>query len=508
MPPAIGGPYDTQATETPPRAARASSRKPPVARSVSARSAASPACPRICFHKFPGVVSLAVLMFESLTDKLGQALRNLRGVGKLSDENMADALKEVRTALLSADVHFKVAREFTERVQAQCVGQEVTKSVTPGQQVVKIIHDELVRLLGEGTTQLSGARPLKIMMVGLHGSGKTTSTAKLGKLLKKRGYRPLVAACDVYRPAAIDQLEILARQEELGFYADRNSKDVPAIGVAALTAAQTATADCIIFDTAGRLQIDADLIEEVKKLRARVQPDEVLLVVDGALGQEAVNVAKTFHDALSLTGLILTKLDGDARGGAALSIKSITGVPIKFVGTGEKTGDFEVFHPDRLASRILGMGDVVSLVEKAQETIDEKEAEKMAEKLRKADFNLEDFLSQMQQVKKMGSMQSIIGMMPGMSGVALPDDAERQMGRTEAIIKSMTIQERRKPEILNGNRRQRIANGAGVKIVEVNQLLKQFQQMQKMMKMLKGGGGKKMMRQMEAMRGKGGFPGM
>ncbi|QYM80791.1 signal recognition particle protein [Horticoccus luteus] len=447
-------------------------------------------------------------MFESLTDKLGQALRNLRGVGKLSDENMADALKEVRTALLSADVHFKVAREFTERVQAQCVGQEVTKSVTPGQQVVKIIHDELVRLLGEGTTQLSGARPLKIMMVGLHGSGKTTSTAKLGKLLKKRGYRPLVAACDVYRPAAIDQLEILARQEELGFYADRNSKDVPAIGVAALTAAQTATADCIIFDTAGRLQIDADLIEEVKKLRARVQPDEVLLVVDGALGQEAVNVAKTFHDALSLTGLILTKLDGDARGGAALSIKSITGVPIKFVGTGEKTGDFEVFHPDRLASRILGMGDVVSLVEKAQETIDEKEAEKMAEKLRKADFNLEDFLSQMQQVKKMGSMQSIIGMMPGMSGVALPDDAERQMGRTEAIIKSMTIQERRKPEILNGNRRQRIANGAGVKIVEVNQLLKQFQQMQKMMKMLKGGGGKKMMRQMEAMRGKGGFPGM
>lgn len=447
-------------------------------------------------------------MFESLTDKLGQALRNLRGVGKLSDENMADALKEVRTALLSADVHFKVAREFTERVQAQCVGQEVTKSVTPGQQVVKIIHDELVRLLGEGTTHLSSARPLKIMMVGLHGSGKTTSTAKLGKLLKKRGYRPLVAACDVYRPAAIDQLEILARQEELGFYADRNSKDVPAIGAAALTAAQSATADCIVFDTAGRLQIDADLIEEVKKLRARVQPDEVLLVVDGALGQEAVNVAKTFHDALSLTGLILTKLDGDARGGAALSIKSITGVPIKFVGTGEKSGDFEVFHPDRLASRILGMGDVVSLVEKAQETIDEKEAGKMAEKLRKADFNLEDFLSQMQQVKKMGSMQSIIGMMPGMSGVALPDDAERQMGRTEAIIKSMTIQERRKPEILNGNRRQRIARGAGVKIVEVNQLLKQFQQMQKMMKMMKGGGGKKMMRQMEAMRGKGGFPGM
>ena len=447
-------------------------------------------------------------MFESLTEKLGNALRNLRGVGQLSEANMADALKEVRTALLAADVHFKVARDFVERVQQKCIGQDVLKGVAPGQQVVKIIHDELVALLGEGETNLSPARPLKILMVGLHGSGKTTSTAKLGKLLKKRGYRPLVAACDIYRPAAIDQLEILAKQEEIGFYADRASRDVPAIGVAALAAATAATADCIIFDTAGRLQIDADLIEEVKKLRAKVQPDEVLLVVDGALGQEAVNVAKTFHDALTLTGLILTKLDGDARGGAALSIKSITGVPIKFIGTGEKTGDFDTFYPDRLASRILGMGDVVSLVEKAQENIDQKEAERMAEKMRKADFNLEDFLAQMQQVKKMGSLQSIMGMMPGMSGVEVGPGAEKQMARTEAIIHSMTFQERRKPEVLNGSRRQRIANGAGVKIVEVNQLLKQFQQMQKMMKMMKGGGAKKMMRQMEAMKGKGGFPGM
>jgi signal recognition particle subunit SRP54 len=448
-------------------------------------------------------------MFESLTEKLSNALRNLRGVGKLSEENMADALKEVRAALLSADVHFKVAREFVDRVQQECLGQEVLKGVAPGQQIVKIIHDELVKLLGEGSTDLSTARPLKVLMVGLHGSGKTTSTAKLGKLLKKRGYRPYVVAADVYRPAAIDQLEILAKQEELGFYADRNSKDVPAIGATALQAALAATADCIIFDTAGRLQIDAELIEEVKKLRARVQPDEVFLVADGALGQEAVNVAKTFHEALSLTGLILTKLDGDTRGGAALSIKSVTGVPIKFIGVGEKTSDFENFHPDRMASRILGMGDVVSLVEKAQETIDQKEAEKMAEKLRKADFNLEDFLAQMQQVKKMGSMQSILGMMPGMSGVQLPDGADKQMDRTEAIIKSMTVQERRKPDILNGSRRQRIANGAGVKIVEVNQLLKQFQQMQKMMKMFKGGGEKKLMRQMEAMKAKGGgFPGM
>ena len=450
-------------------------------------------------------------MFESLTDKLSSALRNLRGVGKLSDENMAAALGEIRTALLAADVHFRVAREFVERVQAQCAGQEVLKGVTPGQQIVKIIHDELVRLLGEGATALSAARPLKIMLVGLHGSGKTTSAAKLGRLLKKRGYRPFAVACDVYRPAAIDQLEILARQEELGFYADRASRDVPAIGRAGLDAAMAAGADAILFDTAGRLQIDEGLIDEVRRLGDATKPDEVLLVADGALGQEAVNVAKVFHDALQLTGLIMTKLDGDARGGAALSIKAITGTPIKFIGTGEKTDDFDAFYPDRLASRILGMGDVVSLVEKAQESIDGAEAERMAEKMRKADFNLEDFLAQMQQVKKMGSMQSIVGMLPGMSGVQLGDDAELQMARTEAIIRSMTIQERRKPEVLNGSRRQRIAKGAGVKIADVNQVVKQFQQMQKMMKMMKmmkGGGGKKMMRQLEAMKGKGGFPGM
>jgi signal recognition particle subunit SRP54 len=447
-------------------------------------------------------------MFESLTEKLSSALRNLRGVGKLSEENMATALNEVRTALLAADVHFKVAREFVERVKAQCAGQEVLKGVTPGQQIVKIIHDELVRLLGEGSTELSVARPLKVMMVGLHGSGKTTSTAKLGRLLKKKGYKPFLIAGDVYRPAAIDQLEILAKQEGLGFYADRESKDVPAIGKAGLAAAVAQGADAILFDTAGRLQIDADLIEEVRKLNTTVNPDEVLLVVDGALGQEAVNVAKVFHEALQVTGLVLTKLDGDARGGAALSIKSITGIAIKFVGTGEKTEDFETFHPDRLASRILGMGDVVSLVEKAQESIDEKDAERMAEKLRKADFNLEDFLSQLQAVKKMGSMQSIMGMIPGMSGVQLGDGAEAQMARTEAIIKSMTLQERRKPDLLNGSRRTRIASGSGTKISDVNALIKQFQQMQKMMKLMKGGGGKKMMRQMEAMRGKGGFPSM
>jgi len=447
-------------------------------------------------------------MFESLTDKLTSALRNLRGVGRLSEENMAAALGEVRTALLSADVHFRVARDFIERVQAQCAGQEVLKGVTPGQQIIKIIHDELVRLLGEGATALSAARPLKVLLVGLHGSGKTTSAAKLGRLLKRRGYRPFAVAGDVYRPAAIDQLEILSRQEGLGFYADRVSKDVPAIGRAGLDAAAAAGADAILVDTAGRLQIDGELIDEVRRLAEAVRPDEVLLVADGALGQEAVNVAKAFHEALQLTGLILTKLDGDARGGAALSIKAITGTPIKFVGTGEKAEDFDAFYPERLASRILGMGDVVSLVEKAQESIDTADAERMAEKMRKADFNLEDFLAQMQQVKKMGSMQSIVGMLPGMSGVQLGDQAEIQMARTEAIIKSMTVQERRRPEVLNGSRRQRIASGAGVKIADVNQLVKQFQQMQKMMRMMRGGNQKKLMRQMEAMKGKGGFPGI
>jgi signal recognition particle subunit SRP54 len=446
-------------------------------------------------------------MFETLTERLGQSLRNLRGVGRLTEENMADALKEVRAALLAADVHFKVAREFVERVQASCVGQDVLKSVTPGQQIVKVINDELVKLLGAGSTALVAKRPLRIMIVGLHGSGKTTTTAKLGRLLAKQGYRPMVVACDVMRPAAIDQLETLASQNSLGFFGDRNSKDVSDIAKRAIGETEKNLNDAILFDTAGRLQIDTDLIEEVKKLRERVSPDEVLLVADGALGQEAVNVAKAFHEALTLTGLVLTKLDGDARGGAALSMKAITGVPIKFVGTGEKSEDFEVFHPDRMASRILGMGDVVSLVEKAQETIDEKEAERMAEKLKKADFTLEDFLSQMQQVKKMGSMDKIMGMMPGMSGVKIDDDATDRMKHTEAIIQSMTIQERRKPAILNGSRRMRIANGAGVKVVEVNQLIKQFEQMQKFMRMMKGGNQKKLMRQMEQMRGKGGMPG-
>lgn len=443
-------------------------------------------------------------MFESLTEKLGQALRNLRGVGKLSEENMADTLKEVRTALLSADVHFKVAREFVERVQTACVGQDVLKSVTPGQQVVKIIHDELVKLLGEGETGLSGKRPLKIMLVGLQGGGKTTTAAKLGRHLAKKGYAPLLAACDIYRPAAIDQLEVLAKQEGFAFFADRASRDVPAIAVAAAREADRSGATLTLFDTAGRLQIDQALIQEIKDLRARVQPDEVLLVADGALGQEAVNVARTFHEAVQLTGIVLTKLDGDARGGAALSMKAVTGVPIKFVGTGEKVGDFDVFYPDRMAQRILGMGDVVSLVERAQEVIDEKDAERMAEKMRKADFNFEDMLAQMRSMKKLGSLDSILGMMPGMSGVKVGDEAEDKIKQAEAIILSMTPQERRNPNVLNGSRRLRIATGSGTKVSDVNQLVKQHAQMRKMMKLFKGGNMKKLMRQMG---GRGGMPG-
>ncbi|MBT3481274.1 MAG: signal recognition particle protein [Opitutales bacterium] len=438
-------------------------------------------------------------MFESLTDKLSNAMRNLRGTAKLSEENMGEALKEVRAALLSADVHFKVAREFIETVKEKCLGEEVLKTVSPGQQIIKIINDELVSLLGEGDTELSNKKPLKIMMVGLQGGGKTTTSAKIAKFLKKEGYNPMLVACDVYRPAAIDQLEAVGAQIDVPVYADRSTPDGPKIGESALKKALGEGRDLIIFDTAGRLQIDEPLIDEIKELKRRIQPDEVILVADGAIGQEAVNVAKAFNEAVQLTGIAMTKLDGDARGGAALSMKQITGVPIKFAGTGEKLEDFDLFHSDRMASRILGMGDVVSLVEKAQEQIDEKEAEKMASRMMAADFNFEDMLNQFRQVKKLGSMQSIMGMMPGMSGMKMDGKAENQMKQSEAIILSMTFKERRAPNVLNASRRNRIAKGSGVKISQVNQLIKQHMQMKKMMKKLNGGGKmKKMMKQMKA----------
>ena len=443
-------------------------------------------------------------MFESLTDKLSRTLRNLRGVGKLTEENISEALGEVRKALLSADVHFRTAREFIDEVKEACLGQEVLKSVSPGQQVIKIIHDELVKLLGEGTTQLREDRPLRILMVGLHGAGKTTTSAKLAKRLAKDGRVPMLVACDVYRPAAIDQLEILANQEEFPCYLDRESKDVPAIARAGWEKSKENGSDVIIFDTAGRLQIDDELVHELELLKKEVDPHEVLLVADAALGQEAVNVAKTFHERLSLTGIVLTKVDGDARGGAALSMKKVTGAPIKFMGIGEKIDEFEVFHPDRLASRMLGMGDVVSLVEKAQENLDQEESMRMAEKMLKAEFDFEDFLTQMKQMKKLGSMGSIAKMLPGMNNVEIGDKEESAIGRHEAIILSMTKEERRLPRILGGSRRKRIADGAGVQIKDVNQLIKQFSQMQKMMKKMKGG----KMKQMMSALGGGGMPDM
>tara|TARA_Y100001933_G_scaffold40067_2_gene36539 strand:+ start:5033 stop:6415 length:1383 start_codon:yes stop_codon:yes gene_type:complete len=443
-------------------------------------------------------------MFDSLSDKLGKTLRNLRGVGKLSEENVSEALGEVRKALLSADVHFRTAREFVEEVKNACLGQEVLKSVSPGQQVVKIIHDELVKLLGEGTTRLSEDRPLRVLMVGLHGAGKTTTSAKLARRMAKDGRSPMLVACDVYRPAAIDQLEILAEQEGFPCYLDRSEKDVPGIARAGWEESKKQGSDIIIFDTAGRLQIDDELVRELELLKREVNPHEILLVADAALGQEAVNVAKTFHERLSLTGIVLTKVDGDARGGAALSMKKVTGAPIKFMGVGEKIDEFEVFHPDRIASRILGMGDVVSLVEKAQENLDQDESMRMAEKMLKAEFDFEDFLSQMKQMKKIGSMGSIAKMLPGMNNVQVGDAEEEALVRHEAIILSMTKDERRLPRIIGGSRRKRIADGAGVQIKDVNQLIKQFSQMQKMMKKMKGG----KMKQMMSALGGGGMPDM
>ena len=439
-------------------------------------------------------------MFESLTNRLSKTMRDLRGAGKLSEQKIDSALKDVRAALLSADVNFRVARQFVETVRTSCKGAEALKSVTPGQQVVKIINDELVRLLGEGTAELSQKRPLRIMMIGLHGSGKTTSSAKLGHLLQKRGLRPLLVGCDVSRPAAIDQLESLAEQGNLLFHSDRKTKDVTKIGKSGLRFGTENNCDAMIFDTAGRLQIDQGLVDELKILGKVTQADEVLLVGDAALGQEAVNVAQRFHQEIGLTGIVLTKLDGDARGGAALSMKSITQVPIKFAGFGEKLDDFDTFHPDRMAGRILGMGDVVSLVEKAQEKVDQDESKRLAERIKRAEFDLNDFLAQIRQVKKMGPLDKVMGMMPHMSGMEFGSKETKQMARTEAIILSMTPAERSRPQILNGRRRFRIANGSGTRVADVNALLKQFKQIKKMMKMMRGGN----MKRIQKMMGKGG----
>jgi signal recognition particle subunit SRP54 len=444
-------------------------------------------------------------MFDTLSSKLQNAFRNLRGLGKISEANVADSLREVRMALLEADVNFKVARDFIERVKTKSLGAEVVQSIQPGQQIIKIIHDELVDLLGSEHTglQLTGS-PTCVMLVGLHGSGKTTSSAKLARLIQRQGRQPLLVGVDVYRPAAMDQLETLGQQLQIPVFLKRSEKDVLAIARAALEHARTEHRNVVIFDTAGRLQIDEPLVQELVRLRDLLKPTEILLVLDAATGQEAVNVATHFDRALNITGAILTKLDGDARGGAALSLKAVTNKPIKFAGIGEKPEDFEPFHPERMASRILGMGDVVSLVEKAAEAVDMEEAQRMEEKMRKGQFTLEDFLEQLRQMKKMGPLESIVSMLPGGSEMIKGADMtkqEREFRRMEGIICGMTLQERRTPQILNARRRQRIAKGSGVTVTEVNTLLNKFSEMQQMMKKL--GKFQKMMARMG-----GGVPGM
>lgn len=425
-------------------------------------------------------------MFDTLSTKLQDAFRNLRGLGKISESNISDSLREVRMALLDADVHFKVARDFIERVKVEAIGEKVIQSIQPGQQIIKIIHDELVQLLGSTNAglELSG-NPACVLMVGLHGSGKTTSSAKLGRLLLKQGRTPLLVGCDVYRPAAMDQLETLGQQLNLPVFVRKGETDVLKIARDSLEAARAQNRNTLILDTAGRLQIDEPLIQELIRLRELVKPQEILLVLDAATGQQAVNVATHFNQALDITGAILTKLDGDARGGAALSLKSVTGKPIKFVGVGEKPEDFEPFHPERMASRILGMGDVVSLVEKAAEAVNLDEAKRMEEKMRKGEFTLDDFLEQLRQMKKLGSLESIIGMLPGGSEMLKEADvskSEKEFRRMEGMICAMTIKERRNPQILNAKRRVRIAKGSGVSVSELNNLLNKFGQMQQMMK--------------------------
>src|SRR5215831_12221075 len=392
-------------------------------------------------------------MFDSLSSKLQNAFRNLRGLGKISEANVGDALREVRLALLEADVNFKVARDFIERVKAKSIGQEVVQSIQPGQQVIKIIHDELVELLGSANASLElSGNPSCVLMVGLHGSGKTTTSGKLARLLHKQGRTPVLVAADVYRPAAMDQLETLGKQLDLPAYLHRGETDVLKIAREALEFARANNRNTLIFDTAGRLQIDEALVQELVRLRDLVKPQETLLVLDAATGQEAVNVATHFDKALNISGAILTKLDGDARGGAALSLKSVTGKPIKFAGIGEKLEDFEAFHPERMASRILGMGDVVSLVEKAVEAVSVEDAKKLEEKMRKGQFNLEDFLDQLRQMKKLGPLESIVNLLPGGSEALKGADLskqEKEFRHMEAMICAMTPQERRTPQILN-----------------------------------------------------------
>ncbi|HLS10680.1 MAG TPA: signal recognition particle protein [Flavobacteriaceae bacterium] len=442
-------------------------------------------------------------MFENLSEKLDKALHVLKGHGSITEVNVAETLREVRRALLDADVNFKTARDFTNRVQEKALGQDVLTTLQPGQLMVKIVKDELTELMGGETAGLNlSENPSVILMSGLQGSGKTTFSGKLANFLKtKQSKNPLLVACDVYRPAAINQLHVVGEQIGVEVYSEEGNKNPVEIAQKAVAHAKANGFNVVIIDTAGRLAVDKEMMDEISEIHKAIKPQETLFVVDAMTGQDAVNTAKAFNDILNFDGTILTKLDGDTRGGAAISIKSVVDKPIKFIGTGEKMDAIDVFHPSRMADRILGMGDVVSLVERAQEQFDEKEARKLQRKIAKNEFGFDDFLSQIQQVKRMGSMKDLVGMIPGagkaLKGVDIDDDAFKHI---EAIIHSMTPQERTSPSVLNGSRKRRIARGSGTSVREVNQLLKQFDQMSKMMKMMQGGGGRKMMQMMNRMR--------
>ncbi|MBO4304835.1 MAG: signal recognition particle protein [Lentisphaeria bacterium] len=423
-------------------------------------------------------------MFENLTNKLQDALKKLRGQAVISEANIAESMKDIREAFLEADVNREVAEEFVKKVSSECLGESVLRSVTPGQQAVKIVYDKLTEFLGGAESLLvSGKKPTVVMMAGLHGSGKTTTSAKLAVYLRKQNKRAMLCACDVYRPAAIDQLEILGRENDIPVFSRRGEQDVCRIGADALREAQDGGFDYLIIDTAGRLQIDESMVQELVRLKGVVNADEILLVADAALGQQAVSVAKHFHEALSITGIVLTKLDGDARGGAALSIRHVTACPIKFVGLGERIDELDVFHPDRMASRILGMGDIISLVEKASVEMDQEEAAKLQAKLKKNEFDLEDFLSQIRQMKRLGGLESILKFLPGGNQLAgMPELDGNQLKVMEAIICSMTKKERANPESITPSRKSRIAKGSGTKESEVDKLVKQFLNMKQMMK--------------------------
>jgi signal recognition particle subunit SRP54 len=441
-------------------------------------------------------------MFQALSDRLNAIFKQLRGHGRLTEDNIADALREVRLALLEADVNFKVVRSFLEKVRERSIGRDVLESLSPGQQVVKVVYEELTGLMGGAATRLktAGQAPTVLMLVGLQGSGKTTTAGKLARLLREQGQRPLLVAADLQRPAAQDQLATLGKSLGVEVYRSPGATSPVAVCREALSQARSRLLDPVILDTAGRLHIDEALMQELSAIKAEVKPTEILMVADAMTGQDAVTSATAFHQALSLTGYILTKLDGDTRGGAALSIRAVTGAPIKFVGVGEKLDALEVFHPDRLASRILGMGDILSLVERAEQTVDAKQAEKLQKKLKAQSFSLEDFRDQLRQVRGMGPLDQLVGMIPGMSRIkGLPDstEQERELKRVEAIIDSMTTRERQRPEIIDGSRRRRIAGGSGTSVQDVNRLLKQFTEIQKLMRqMLQGGKGRRLPRQL------------